>query len=120
MEKEFDCRHHPTHQLLDRDKLENTIATHFLLVPMRLHDFQQATHLTICYAKFPSKTEMIQNRMAQNHLASFDHMFPLPSLHLQPDIQWHSRVTNLDMRSLEEGFHCPLDGQDQNLSTVDL
>jgi len=62
---------------------------------------------------------MIQNRMVPNHLASFDHMFQLPSPHLQLDIQWNSRAANLDTKSFEQGFHCPLDGQDQNLSTVD-
>ena len=58
--------------------------------------------------------------MVRNNFSSFDHMFQLPSLHLQPDIQWHSGATNLDMRSLEEGFRCALDGQDQNLSTIDF
>jgi len=122
MEKDFYYRHHPKHQLLDLEIFEKTIVTHFLLVLMRLHDFLQAVHplLKIYYATFPSKTEMIQNRMVWNHLASFDHMCQLPSLHLQPDIQWHSGATNLDMTSLEQGFHCPLDGQDQNLLTVDF
>ena len=106
MEKGFDYRHHPTHQLLDREKLEKTAATHFLLFLMRLHDFLQAAHLKIYYAIYPSKTEMIQNKMVQSHLVSFDHMYQLPSLHLQLDNQWHSGATNLDMRSLEQGFHC--------------
>ena len=110
MEKGFDCRHHPTHQLLHREKLEKTVATHFLLIPMRLHGFLQAAHLNIYYANDPSKTEMIQNKMARNHLASFDHMFQLPSLLLQLDIQWHFGATNLDMLSLEQGFYCLLDG----------
>jgi len=57
--------------------------------------------------------------MLQNHLASFDNMFQFPSLHLQPDIQWYLELENLDMRSLEQGFHCPQDGPDQNLSTAD-
>ena len=120
MEKEFDCRHHPTHQILDHEKLEKTAATHFLLVPMRLHDFLQATHLNIYYEIFPSKTEMIQIKMVWNHLVSFDRMCQLPSLHLQLDNKWHSGTTNLDMRSLEQGFHCPQDGPDQDLSTVDF
>jgi len=59
MDKEFNCRHHPTHQLLDCVKLEKVTATHFLLVPMRLHDFIHAAHLKIYYANFPSKIEMI-------------------------------------------------------------
>jgi len=60
---------------------------------------------------------MIQNRMVQNYLASFDHMFQLPSLHLEPNIHWNSGAANLDMRSLEQGFHYRQDGPDQNLST---
>jgi len=67
VEKDFYCRHHPTHQLLDHEKLEKTIATHFLLFLMRLHDFLQAGHLKIYYAIFPLKTEMIQNKMVWNH-----------------------------------------------------
>lgn len=63
---------------------------------------------------------MIQNKMVWNHLASFDNMFQLPRLHLQPNIQWHSGATNMDIKSLEQGFHCPLDGPDQNLLTVDF
>ena len=63
---------------------------------------------------------MIRNRMVQNHLASFHHMFQLPSLHLQLENQWHLGATNLDMKSLERGFRCPQDGPDQNLSTVDF
>ena len=50
--------------------------------------------------------------MEQNHLASFDHMVQLPSLHLQLDNQWHSEATTLDMKSLEQGFHCPRNGSD--------
>ena len=53
---------------------------------------------------------MIQNREARNHVGSFDHMFPLPSIILQPDIQWHFGAANLDMRSLAQGFYYPLDG----------
>ena len=122
MKKDFNCRHHPTHQLLDREKLENTVARHFLLVLMILHDFLQAAHplLKIYYANFPSKTKMIQNKMVWNHLASFDHMVQLPSLHLQLDNQWHSEAATLDMKSLEQGFHCPQGGPDQDLSTVDF
>ena len=120
MEKDFDCRHHLTHQLLDREKLEKTTATHFLLVPMRLHDFLRVAHLNIYYAIYPSKTKMIQNKMVQNHLVSFDRMCQLPWLHLQLENQWHSRAANLDMRSLEQGFHFPQDGPDQDLSTVDF
>jgi len=63
---------------------------------------------------------MIQNRIVRNHLASFDHMFELPSLHLQLHIQWNSGAANLDVRSLKQGFHCPQDGPDQNLSTVNF
>jgi len=63
---------------------------------------------------------MIQNKMVQNHFASFDHMFHLPIIYLQLDIQWHSGTANMDMTSLEQGFHFPLDGQDRNLSTVDF
>lgn len=122
MKKDFECRHHPTHQLLDSEKLENIGETHFLLVPMRLHDFLQAFHplLKMYYANSPSKIEMIQNRMVRNHLTSFYHMFQLPSLHLQPNFQWHSRATNIEMRSLEERFHFPQDGPGQNLLMVDL
>jgi len=120
MENNFGHRHHPMHQLLDHEKLEKAVATHFILVPMRLHDLLQAAHLKIYYANFPSKTEMIQNKMLQNHLASFDHMFQLISFHLQLDIQWHSVAANLDMRRLEQGFHYPQDGPNQNLSTVDF
>lgn len=122
MEKDFNCRHHPTHQLLDHVKFEKTVVTHFLLVLMRLHDFIQAALplLKMYYANFPSKNEMIQNRMVQNHLASFDHMCQLPSLHLQLDNQWHSEAATLDMKSLEQGFHCPQDGPDQDMSTVDF
>jgi len=72
------------------------------------------------YANFPSRTEMIQNRMAWNHLASFDHMFQFLSLHLQLNNQWYFGAAYLDMGSLEQGFHCPQDGPDQNLSTVDF
>ena len=63
---------------------------------------------------------MIQNRKVRNHLASFDRMCHLPSPHLQLDNQWHSGAANLDMRSLEQGFRCPQDGPDQDLSTVDF
>ena len=123
MEKDFDYRHHPTHQLLDREKLEKTektAATHFLLFLMRLHDFLQAAYLKIYYAIYPSKTEMIKNKMVRSHLVSFYHMYQLPCPHLQLDNQWLSRTANLNMRSLEQGFHWPQDGPDQDLSTVDF
>ena len=123
MEKDFDYKHHPTHQLLDHEKLENTektAATHFLLFLMRLHDFLQATHLKIYYAIYPSKTEMFQNKMVQNHLVSFDHMCQLPCLHLKLENQWHLGAANLDMGSLEQGFYCPQDGPNQDLLIVDF
>ena len=120
MEKDFDCKHQPAHQLLDCEKLEKTAATHFLLVPMRLHDFLQAAHLKIYYAIFPSKTKMIQKKMVWNHHASFDHMFQLPILHLQLENQWDSGAATLDMKSLEQGFNCSQDGPDQDLSTIDF
>ena len=122
MKKGFDCRHHPTSQLLDHEKLEKTLATHFLLIPMRLHDFVQVVHplLKMYYANLPSKTKMIQNIVVWNHLASFDHMFQLPILHLQLDNQWHSGVANLNMRNLEQGFRCPQDGPNQDFLTVDF
>ena len=34
MEKDFDYKPHPKHQLLDHEKLEKTTETHFLLVPL--------------------------------------------------------------------------------------
>jgi len=122
MEKDFDYKHQPTHQLLDHEKLETTIVTHFLWAPMRLHDFLQAGHplLKMYYANFPSKIEMIQNKKVWNHLGSFDDMVQLPNLHLQLDNQWHSEATTLDMKSFEQCFHCCQDFSDQDLSTVDF
>ena len=87
---------------------------------MRLHDFLWAAHLKIYYAIYPSKTEMIQNKMVRSHLVSFDHMCQLPSPHLQLDNQWHLGAANLDMRNLEQILHCPQDGPDQDLFIVDF
>lgn len=72
------------------------------------------------YAIFPSKTEMIRNRIVWNHLASSEHMFQLPSPYLQLDNQRHSGAANLDMKCLEQGFHCPQDGPNQDLLIVDF
>jgi len=72
------------------------------------------------YEKFPSKAEMIRTKMVGNHLASSKHMFQLPSLYLQLDNQRHSGATNLDMKSLEQGFHYPQDGPNQDLLTADF
>lgn len=68
MEKDFRYTCHPTHQPLDHERPEETIAFHFLLVSMKMHDFLTTTHpfLQIDYANFLSKIELTQNRMVGN------------------------------------------------------
>ena len=58
--------------------------------------------------------------MVQSPISSFDHIFELPTLHLQFEIKWNLVAANLELRSLDQGFHCPLDCQDQNLMIVDF
>jgi len=41
MEKDFDCKPHPKHQLLDHEKLEKTVA----MYPLKMYDIILAVHL---------------------------------------------------------------------------